>query len=66
VSDIVISGSGLYTPPYSISNDELVNAFNHYLDLYYSQHSDGIEAGRLSRLIVKASGIQRRETAVTG
>ena len=26
--DIVISGTGLYTPPASISNQELVDAFN--------------------------------------
>jgi beta-ketodecanoyl-[acyl-carrier-protein] synthase len=25
---VVISGTGLFTPPYSISNDELVVAFN--------------------------------------
>jgi beta-ketodecanoyl-[acyl-carrier-protein] synthase len=67
VSDIVISGSGLYTPPYSISNDELVKAFNQYVDLYNKQHSDEIEAGTLTPLeysssdfIVKASGIQSR------
>ncbi|MET0002931.1 MAG: beta-ketoacyl-ACP synthase III [Candidatus Thiodiazotropha sp.] len=67
MTDIVISGSGLYTPPYSISNEELVQTFNQYVDLYNAQHSDEIAAGRLNSLeysssdfIVKASGIKSR------
>jgi beta-ketodecanoyl-[acyl-carrier-protein] synthase len=67
VTDIVISGSGLYTPPYSISNEELVRAFNQYVDLYNARHSDDIAAGTLAPLeysssdfIVKASGIKSR------
>jgi beta-ketodecanoyl-[acyl-carrier-protein] synthase len=31
VYDVVISGTGLYTPANSISNDELVNSFNTYV-----------------------------------
>jgi beta-ketodecanoyl-[acyl-carrier-protein] synthase len=67
VTDILISGSGLYTPPYSISNDELVEAFNQYVDLHNTQHKDEIAAGKLSPLeysssefILKASGIKSR------
>jgi beta-ketodecanoyl-[acyl-carrier-protein] synthase len=67
VSDIVISGSGLYTPPYSISNEELVQSFNQYVDLYNTQHEAEIAAGMLipleyssSEFIVKASGIKNR------
>jgi beta-ketodecanoyl-[acyl-carrier-protein] synthase len=67
VSEIVISGSGLYTPPHSISNEELVRSFNQYVDLYNAQHSEEIAEGRLSALeysseefIVKASGIKSR------
>ncbi len=63
----VISGSGLYTPPHSISNDELVEALNQYVDLHNEQHSAEIEAGTLSPLvhsnsdfIYKASGIKSR------
>ena len=33
MTDIVISGTGLYTPPESISNDELVDSFNAYVEL---------------------------------
>jgi beta-ketodecanoyl-[acyl-carrier-protein] synthase len=67
VTDIVISGSGLYTPPHSISNEELVQTFNQYVDRYNTQHSDEIDAGGLtpleyssSEFIVKASGIKSR------
>jgi beta-ketodecanoyl-[acyl-carrier-protein] synthase len=67
MTDILISGSGLYTPPHSISNDELVEAFNQYVDLYNTQHKDDIATGKLSPLehsssefIVKASGIKSR------
>lgn len=65
--NIVISGTGLYTPPESISNDELVTAFNQYVDLYNTEHAEAIAAGDRSALeysssefIVKASGIQSR------
>jgi beta-ketodecanoyl-[acyl-carrier-protein] synthase len=67
VTDIVVSGSGLYTPPHSISNEELVAAFNQYADLYNAQHRDEIAAGTRvpleyssSDFIVKASGIKNR------
>jgi len=63
----VITGSGLYTPPESISNDELVGAFNEYVHRWNREHAADIAAGRASPLaesssefIVKASGIQSR------
>lgn len=68
---IVISGSGLYTPPYTISNDELVAAFNQYVDEFNDEHKDAIDAGELealkhssSEFITKASGIENRYTMV--
>jgi beta-ketodecanoyl-[acyl-carrier-protein] synthase len=45
--DIVISGTGLYTPTESISNDELVESFNAYVDLYNTEHAADIDAGEL-------------------
>jgi len=64
---IVITGSGLYTPPHRISNDELVNSFNTYVDNYNDEHKEEIEKGQLSLLehssasfIEKASGIKSR------
>ncbi len=65
--DIVISGTGLYTPAASISNEELVASFNAYVEKYNAEHADAIEAGTLPPLqpssaefIEKASGIKSR------
>lgn len=67
MSKIVISGTGLYTPPYSISNEELVTTFNTYVDNYNVTHAAAIASGSVEALphssvefIVKASGIQAR------
>ena len=65
--DTVISGTGLFTPSESISNDELVTAFNAYVELYNAEHAEAIAAGDLAPLqpssaefIEKASGIKAR------
>ena len=67
MTDIVISGTGVYTPKESISNVELVDAFNAYVELYNADHADQIAAGSLSALqpssaefVEKASGIKSR------
>ncbi|MCY1260198.1 Beta-ketodecanoyl-[acyl-carrier-protein] synthase [compost metagenome] len=64
---VVISGTGLYTPPFSISNDELVESFNTYVHQYNAQHAEAIGKGELeplsessSAFIEKASGIKSR------
>ncbi|MBI2791429.1 MAG: beta-ketoacyl-ACP synthase III [Gammaproteobacteria bacterium] len=64
---IVISGTGLYLPPHKISNEELVQSFNTYVDDYNHQHRDAIQKGELQALeyssvsfIEKASGILNR------
>ncbi|MEM6582095.1 MAG: beta-ketoacyl-ACP synthase III [Pseudomonadota bacterium] len=64
---IVISGTGLFTPAESISNDELVDSFNTYVELYNSEHAEAIVAGEVDALqpssvdfIEKASGIKSR------
>ncbi|MGH6878891.1 MAG: beta-ketoacyl-ACP synthase III [Rhizomicrobium sp.] len=64
---IAISGTGLFIPPDSISNFELVNAFNEYARQYNLRHAQDIAAGHLQPIlksshefIVKASGIHRR------
>jgi len=63
----VISGTGLYTPPATIDNDELVEAFNQYVELFNAENSDAIARGEIdplqpssSAFIEKASGIKRR------
>jgi beta-ketodecanoyl-[acyl-carrier-protein] synthase len=64
---VVISGTGLFTPEHSISNDELVAAFNAYAGLFNAEHADAIAAGTMaaiepssSAFIEKASGIKSR------
>ena len=63
----VISGTGLFTPPYSISNTELVSSFNKYVDEYNKLNADIIKGGKLDALlpsgeefVEKASGIKSR------
>lgn len=67
MTSVVISGSGLFTPPHSVSNEELVDAYNQYVDLYNGQHKQAIESGEVAPLaysscafIEKASGIKSR------
>ncbi|WP_274572441.1 beta-ketoacyl-ACP synthase III [Neisseria leonii] len=65
--DVVLSATGLYTPPHSISNDELVAAFNTYVSRHNEAHQAEIAAGTReplaessSAFIEKASGIKSR------
>lgn len=67
MNKVVISGTGLYQPPHVISNAELVQAFNAYVDLHNAQHAAAIAAGERAALahssvefIEKASGIKQR------
>ena len=64
---LCITGTGLYIPPYRISNDELVESFNQYVDSYNAEHQADIESGNLEPLqhssaefIEKVSGIKSR------
>lgn len=63
----VISGTGLYTPPAYIDNEDLVAAFNAYVEQHNRDFADEIERGEREPLqpsapdfIEKASGIKRR------
>ncbi|WP_257283417.1 beta-ketoacyl-ACP synthase III [Endozoicomonas sp. SESOKO1] len=65
--EVVISGTGLYTPAGAISNDELVNAFNAWVDRENENNKEAIAAGEReplarssSEFIEKASGIVNR------
>ena len=67
MQDIYISGTGVWTPPHNVSNEELVKSFNSYVELYNAEHADDIESGTIdalepssSEFIVKASGIENR------
>ncbi len=63
----VISGTGLYTPSLTITNEELVKTFNEYVANYNREHATEIAAGLKTALpessaefILKASGIKSR------
>ncbi|SEQ12083.1 beta-ketodecanoyl-[acyl-carrier-protein] synthase [Solimonas aquatica] len=62
-----ITGTGLFTPAQSISNDELVACYNAYAERQNQQQAEAIAAGQAealpmssSEFIVKASGIKAR------
>lgn len=62
-----ITGTGVFTPELSISNAELVLAFNAYADLFNTENADAIAAGDIDAkayssedFILKASGIEQR------
>lgn len=62
-----ITGTGLFTPAQSISNDELVACYNAYVERHNGEQAEAIAAGRAqalapssSEFIVKASGIKSR------
>ncbi|KIZ41800.1 MULTISPECIES: beta-ketoacyl-ACP synthase III [Rhodopseudomonas] len=63
----VIAATGLHTPPDSISNAELVAAYNAYVERFNADHHSDIESGQIAPLqpssvefIQKASGIKSR------
>lgn len=67
MSDAVIAATGLYTPPQSISNAELVAAFNAYVGKFNEANAAAITEGAVEALqtssaefIEKASGIKSR------
>ena len=45
MQDIFISGTGVWTPPHKISNEELVKSFNSYVELFNAEHANEIEMG---------------------
>ena len=67
MTNVVISGTGLFTPAQSISNAELVASFNEYVKRFNEAHTTAISAGEIEALepssepfIEKASGIKSR------
>ncbi|WP_426173193.1 beta-ketoacyl-ACP synthase III [Massilia sp. TWR1-2-2] len=67
MKQVVISGTGLFTPTQSISNEELVVAFNAYAELFNADNAAAIAAGDVAAIegssaafIEKASGIKSR------
>ncbi|MHA3891503.1 beta-ketoacyl-ACP synthase III [Acinetobacter sp. GXMZU3951] len=64
---IRITGTGLFHPEHVITNEELVESLNAYVEQYNQDHADAIAAGELearrgssAEFIEKASGVKRR------
>ena len=64
---VVISGTGLFTPQESVSNAELVESFNAWVDRFNNDNAAAISAGDIEakshssvEFIEKASGIKSR------
>lgn len=62
-----ITGTGVFTPPATITNEALVHSFNTYVDRYNAVHAQAIENGECEPLtksdvafIEKVSGIKQR------
>ncbi len=71
MANIVISGTGVFTPPHIITNEELVTAYNAYADAYNMTNSETIALGAMNALqhstcefIEKASGIKQRHVMI--
>ena len=67
MTKVVISGTGLFKPSQTITNAELVESFNAYVDQQNATHAGEIESGERVALahssvefIEKASGIKQR------
>ena len=55
-----ILSTGLYTPPHSISNEELVEAYNAWVERWNAEHPDRQKEPSSAAFIEKASGIKAR------
>ena len=67
MSEVVISGTGLFTPTQSISNAELVESFNTWVAQFNTENAAAIAAGEIAPMqpssaefVEKASGIKSR------
>ncbi len=66
-SQVVISGSGLWTPENTITNQELIDSYNAFAEKYNQENATAINAGELeakpfssAEFVEKASGIKSR------
>jgi len=67
MSGVAIGGTGVYVPPDTIDNAELLAAYNEYVRRHNAAHATEIAAGKMEPLeesteefVVKATGIRRR------
>ncbi len=66
-TNVVISGTGLWIPDHTLTNEELVSCYNDHADQYNLEYAEAIEAGTVkakshssAAFIEKASGIKSR------
>lgn len=66
-SSVVISGAGVWNPPHTITNEELVDSYNAYAARFNIDNASSISAGDIKEMplssadfIQKASGIKQR------
>ena len=52
---VILSGTGLFTPSESVSNEELVASFNAYVDKFNADNAAAIEAGEIEALTQSSS-----------
>ncbi len=67
MTKVQISGTGLYTPKEILTNDELVESYNSFVDEFNLENKDKIDKGEIDKLqksntefIEKASGVKSR------
>jgi len=65
MKQVVISGTGLFTPPHSISNEELVVAFNAYAAQYNADHAAAIAAGEVAAIDASSAGFIEKASGIT-
>lgn len=71
MTPVVISGTGVFTPPQVVTNEELVDAHNAYVEQFNRDNAAAIGRGEIKALepsstefIEKASGIRRRHVMI--
>jgi beta-ketodecanoyl-[acyl-carrier-protein] synthase len=64
VHNVVISGTGLYTPANSISNDELVESLNAYVRQFNADNAAAIAKGEVEALIESSSAFIERASGI--
>jgi len=69
--EVVISGTGLWTPDHVVTNEELVGALNAWAERHNEQYSEEIKAGTMEPamtsdpdFIARASGIRQRHVYI--
>jgi beta-ketodecanoyl-[acyl-carrier-protein] synthase len=69
MTGVIIRSSGLWTPPESVSNEELVACYNAWVEQWNAENADAIASGQVEAkapsstgFIEKASGIKSRYT----